>query len=115
MKLDKEQCFRQVDLFGGKGEVLVWDLLKGRPAGQIQSVLACDLVPGGSVGAHRQADTDEVMIVHSGTGTAWVGEASYALTAGSVVHLPMGHFLRLENSSQDEPLHYYIVKTSPGS
>lgn len=113
MKLDKEKCFRQIDLFGGKGEVLVWDLLRGAPAGQIQSVLACDLVPGGSVGAHRQAETDEVMIVHSGTGTAWVGDKSHPLNPGSVVHLPLGHFLRLENSSQDEPLHYYIVKTSP--
>ena len=113
MKLNKEQCFRQQNLFGGQGQVLVWDLLKGESAGQIKSVLGCTLEAGGSVGSHRQADTDEVMIIHSGQGTASVGETEYTLQAGTVIHLPLGQYLKLENSSGDEELHYYIIKSAP--
>ena len=113
MNLDKSKAFRQVDLFEGKGEVLVWDLLGKEPAGQIKSILACALAPAGSVGAHRQADTDEVMVVLSGTGSAQIDEDVYLLEAGSVVHLPLGQFLQLKNASETEEMKYLIIKSAP--
>ena len=43
----------KTDLFGGKGDVSVSDLLGGRQAKPFEAVLGCELAPGGSVGAAR--------------------------------------------------------------
>ncbi|MCA9583535.1 MAG: cupin domain-containing protein [Myxococcales bacterium] len=103
----------RVDLFGGQGEVRLWDLLgAATAAAPFTTVLWCELAPGGRVGAHRQADDAELVIGLGGQGRAFVGDVEHALGEGAVVSLPLGAILRLENLG-DAPLRYLIVKARP--
>ena len=74
------------------------------------AILACELEPSASVGAHVQQQLAEVVIVIEGDGVATVGGAPVPLRAGRVVELPLGQTLSLENVSRDQPLRYLIVK-----
>jgi quercetin dioxygenase-like cupin family protein len=97
-------------LFGGTGEVLVWDLLGPASLPPFTAVLACELAPGGRVGAHRQEHFPEIVIITEGTGTAVVEGESYALAMGSVIALPLGESLSIANESNEAPLRYLIIK-----
>ena len=105
----KRTAFLQADLFGGKGEVQIHDLLSGAAAPPFSAVLWCALEGGGSVGAHRQQHDPEVLIGLGGAGRAFVDDVPYALNEGDLVYLPLGSLLRLENLG-DEPLQYLIIK-----
>lgn len=98
------------DLFGGRGDVRVGDLLGKHAAPPFAAVLACELAPGGSVGVHHQQEAHEIVIGVSGTGSASVGSETTALVSGSVVYVQHGATLALENLSPSEPLVYLIVK-----
>lgn len=104
--------FLQRDLFGGTGEVLVRDLLAGAPFGGFTAVLACELAPGASVGAHLQPDWSEVVVVTGGRGTIAVDGVAEAAAPGDVVLLPRGATLALANDG-DVPLTYVILKAAP--
>jgi quercetin dioxygenase-like cupin family protein len=99
----------QTNLFGGVGEVRVLSLLHGASA-PFTAVLACELAPGGSVGAHVQQEFPEVVIGVGGDGEARVNGAVHALDACSAVYLPLGAVLEIVNRSEHEPLRYLIVK-----
>jgi quercetin dioxygenase-like cupin family protein len=101
---------RRTNLFGGTGGVLVHDLLGDRAADPFTAVLFCELDPGGSVGAHQQQAFPEIVIGLDGDGEATVDGATRPLVGGSVVHLPLGSALAIENKSQELPLRYLIVK-----
>ncbi|MEZ4464438.1 MAG: hypothetical protein R3F43_07980 [bacterium] len=79
----------RIDLFGGRGEVRLWDLLPGGAA-PFTTVLRCALAPGGAVGPHCQAEDAELVIGLAGRGRAFVGEVEHALGEGAVVFLPRG-------------------------
>jgi len=96
-------------LFGGRERVRVWDLSPS-PLPPFTAVLACELEPGGAVGAHVQEHFPEVVIGVEGTGKVEVNGASSAFAAGRVVQLPLGHTLSITNESSAEPLRYLIVK-----
>ena len=81
--------FVQRDLFGGRGDVHVWDLLRGAPAPPFSAVLRCRLAPGGRVGRHVQQHHPEVVLVLAGAGEARVDGNAVALVSGVVVHLPL--------------------------
>lgn len=100
------------DLFGGKGEVLVWNLLADRLAPPFTAVLSCELAPGGSVGAHVQEEFDEIVIGLTGYGEARVDGKAQAFGPAAVVHLPLGSRLELVNEAPDKPLQYLIVKAA---
>jgi len=100
----------RVDLFGGRGEVTVRDLLGRRDALPFEAVLGCTLTPGGTVGRHHQETAHEVVIAISGRGVATVGDVRIDLVPGAVAHVKLGDTLALENASDVEPLHYLIVK-----
>lgn len=100
-------------LFGGRGIVRVWNAI-ARPIAPFRAMLACELDPGGSVGAHVQADFAELVIVVSGSGRARVGGETAELSSGVVLQLPLGDTLSLENVSATEPLRYFIVKGGNG-
>jgi quercetin dioxygenase-like cupin family protein len=102
--------FVRTDLFGGTGEVSVWDLLAGRVAAPFGAVLACELAPGGSVGRHRQQELPEVVIGLEGDGEATVDGEVAPLGPGDVVHLRLGAVLSIHNRSAERPLRYLIVK-----
>lgn len=110
MKPDGIEPYRQRDLFGGEGEVLVYNLLGRRAIPPFEAVLACELAPGGSVGAHVQQTAHEILIVTDGEGTATVDGEPQSLRPGAVVLLPLGTELTLENGSDSELLRYLIVK-----
>ena len=97
------------DLFNGRGEVSVWDLLARRAAPPFEAALWCELEAGGRVGAHRQQEHPELIICVGGRGAAWVGEQPHPLTPGACVFLPLGALLRLE-AAREEPLSYLIIK-----
>ncbi len=102
---------RRVGLFGGRGDVLVWDLLAGAAAAPpFAALLACELQPGASVGAHVQQRDAEMVVCLAGRGTAEVDGAACALVPGAAVYLPFGSTLALRNDSPAEPLFYLIVK-----
>ncbi len=105
--------FVHENLFGGQGEVRVEDLLGDAALGAFTAVLRCELAPGGNVGRHVQEHFPELVIGISGEGIARVDDAALPLVAGSVVQLPLGSTLAIDNHSDVEPLRYMIVKTQP--
>ena len=96
-------------LFGGQGAVRVW-ALTARPALPFTAVLACELDPDGSVGAHVQEQYPEIVIAVSGCGVVKVNDLPVAFAAGQVVELAQGHTLAIDNTSSIEPLRYLIIK-----
>lgn len=98
------------DLFGGTGEVKVWNLLPSGDAPPFTAVLACELAPGGHVGRHLQDHFPEIVIGLEGRGEARVGGRPASLAPGDVVHLPLGQALELINLDEDQPLRYLIIK-----
>jgi glyoxylate utilization-related uncharacterized protein len=100
---------RREALFGGRGTVRVWNL-SPTPMPPFTALLACELDPGGSVGAHVQQEFPETLIVIEGHGEAKVSEEPVALAPGVVVFLPLGKTLALENGSANVPLRYLIIK-----
>jgi quercetin dioxygenase-like cupin family protein len=101
------------DLFGGSGEVLVWDLMGHAALPPFTAVLACELAPGGRVGTHRQEHFPEIVVVTEGEGTAELDGAACPIGVGSVLALPLGSTLALANGSAERPLRYLIVKAQP--
>lgn len=110
MRPKKKAPFVQRDLFGGQGEVRIWDLFGTTHLPPFESILACELDPGGSVGAHQQATADEVLVVIEGQGTAGVDGEVRHLEAGSLVALPLGSLMTLQNLSDEGALRYLIIK-----
>jgi quercetin dioxygenase-like cupin family protein len=105
----KSPPFVHVNLFGGSGEVRVWNLLGG-PAEPFTAVLSCELAPGASVGRHVQQEFPEIVVGLGGDGEATVDGAVHSLSANDAVHLPLGSVLSIVNRSDAEPLRYLIVK-----
>ena len=110
MSLKNAHFFQQHALFGGSGTVDVWNLKSG-PTPPFSAVLWCQLEPNGRVGHHRQADHPEILIGVSGTGSIEVNREALPndFCKGSLVYLPVGAVLAIENKS-DRPLEYLIVK-----
>lgn len=98
------------DLFGGRGEVQVWDLLGQAPTPPFTAALACELEPGGNVGAHVQSDYPEIVIGLDGDGSARVNGEVTPLGPGGLVYLPLGATLEIDNLSSEAPLRYLIIK-----
>jgi quercetin dioxygenase-like cupin family protein len=110
MNAREGRSFQQRDLFGGHGEVIVRDLLAGQDAGPFTAVLACELEPQGSVGAHLQANDSELLLVLKGSGKAHIGSTEHALTEATTLFLPLGETLALTNESETEALRYLLIK-----
>ena len=100
-------------LFGGTGEILVWDLLGRADIAPFKAVLACELAPGGRVGTHRQEHYPEIVVVTEGEGTAELDGASCPIGVGTLLALPLGSTLSLSNRSTEQPLRYLIIKAEP--
>ena len=110
MKPHGTQPYRRQNLFGGQGEVLVWDLIAKRSLPPFSAVLSCELEAGGSVGVHVQQAAHEIVVVTEGEGTAAVDGVAQSLLPGTVVWLPFGKQLALKNDSESAPLRYLIIK-----
>lgn len=98
-------------LFNGSGRIEVWDLLQGARLEPFQEVLACQLEVGGRVGAHVQAEFPELLLVTSGQGEVRLDGHPSSVQGGSLVLVPLGCALEIENLGA-EPLQYYIIKAS---
>jgi quercetin dioxygenase-like cupin family protein len=105
-----DRADRRRALFGGTGDVLVWDMLGPAAAPPFSAVLACELQPGASVGTHTQQRDPEIVLCLTGRGAAEVDGAACELSPGVAVYLPFGSTLALRNDSPDEPLFYLIIK-----
>ena len=115
MRPENQDPFLQRALFGGQGEVRIWDLLGTTHLPPFEAVLACELDPGGSVGAHRQATADELLLVIEGRATAGVDGEQRHLEAGSIVALPLGSLMTLQNTDEESSLRYLIIKARRSS
>jgi quercetin dioxygenase-like cupin family protein len=109
--IEKGNPSLQLDLFGGRGEVRVWNLLQ-QAAEPFTAVLSCELAPGGAVGRHLQEQFPELVIGVEGDGEATVDGQVAALSSGDVIYLPLGSILTIENRSVNTPLRYLIVKAA---
>ena len=106
---DRPAPDRRRDLFGGRGEVRVWSLLRA-PAPPFTAALRCELDPGGRVGRHVQQAFPELVIGVAGVGEAIVGGVRHPLAAGDLVYLPLGEILEIHNLSGEVALEYLIIK-----
>ncbi|HGG57000.1 MAG TPA: hypothetical protein ENK31_04305 [Nannocystis exedens] len=97
------------DLFGGKGAVKLWSLLRSS-AEPFTAVLACVLDPGGHVGGHSQRSFPEIVIGLAGTGVVTINGIKQPLGTGDCVYLPLGGVMEIKNYSDSEGLHYLIIK-----
>lgn len=109
MSLEKGPVDVRENLFGGAGAVRVCSLLNG-VAEPFTAILSCELDADGSVGRHVQQEFAEVVIGLSGSGEATVNEQSFPLSAGDVVHVPLGAVLSIDNRHSQVPLCYLIIK-----
>lgn len=98
------------ELFGGDKAVHVWNWGRDGLVPPFAAVLACELDPGGSVGAHRQEHCPEIVIGLEGTGEVTVDGTSRPLGPGTVINLALGSVLTIANASTEAPLRYLIVK-----
>lgn len=98
-------------LFGGQGAVRVWSLV-AMPLLPFTAVLACELEPHASVGAHVQEQYPEIVVGVSGSGRVAVNGVERAFAAGSVVELELGQTLAISNAAGSEPLCYLIIKAA---
>ena len=104
------------NLFGGNGQVLVWNLLQGASAPPFTAVLSCELEDGGRVGPHVQHEYDEIVVGLTGCGEVKVAGKPRPFGPGAVVHLPLGDNLEIINETGNGPLRYLIIKAaSPNS
>lgn len=101
-----------MDLFGGRGEVLIWDLLGKTALEPFRAVLACELAPGGSVGTHVQEEFPELVVITAGMGRVMVEGEERVCGPGALVALPLGARLAIANASAETPLHYMILKAA---
>jgi quercetin dioxygenase-like cupin family protein len=104
---------RREAVFGGAGELLIWNLIEGTPHAPFASAAACQLAPGGHVGEFKEERNPELIIVLEGKGTATVNGASKALKEGDCLQIEVGATLSLKNDSADGPLRYLVVKGTP--
>ncbi|MEM6993765.1 MAG: hypothetical protein AAF721_24840 [Myxococcota bacterium] len=98
------------DLFGGKGQVLVWNLLQGKAAPPFTAVLSCELEEGGHVGRHVQQEFDEIVLGLTGYGEIRVDGKAQPFGPGAVAYLPLGSTLEIVNEAADKVLRYLIIK-----
>ena len=115
MKKGQGNPFRREALFGGRGEVLVWDLLGKEALRPFTAVLACELEAGGFVGPHVQSDFAEIVVFTEGEGRVEVSGEARDVGEGSLVPLPLGKVLSIENLSKERPLRYLIIKAEPST
>ncbi|MDB5097921.1 MAG: hypothetical protein JWM80_2342 [Cyanobacteria bacterium RYN_339] len=104
--------FIHENLFGGAGQVTVWDLLGAQALDPFRAALACELAPGGRVGTHVQEAFPELVIFTGGQGAVEVDGVARAVAPGAVVALGLGMTLAIANVSVTDPLTYLIVKAS---
>jgi quercetin dioxygenase-like cupin family protein len=105
----------KTDLFGGRGEVSVQDLLGRAAMPPFAAILACELAPSGKVGAHHQTGADEIVICIGGNGTISVDSTPRPFVPGVVAYLALGQLLAIENGSATEKLQYFIIKATQKS
>lgn len=103
------------NMFGGRGQVLVWNLLKDQSAPPFTAVLSCVLEEAGHVGRHVQQQYDEIVVGLTGYGEARVNGEPRPFGPGAVVYLPLAASLELINEAPDQPLRYLIIKAEATS
>ena len=97
------------DLFGGRGEVKVWNLLNPRALDPFRAALWCELEPSGVVGRHVQQHYPEILICVSGEGVVKIGQTAHDFKPGVCLTLSLGEILQI-TCGVDAPLSYLIIK-----
>lgn len=100
---------RRENLFGGQGAVLV-EALRGSLCAPFSAALLCELEPGGQVGAHVQEADSEIIVALEGEAVLYVNDRPHAAAPGSVVALPRGSRLAIDNASVEAAFRYLIIK-----
>lgn len=103
---------RREALFGGVGELLIWDLLGETPLPPFDAVFACELAAGGWIGTFQQESHTEIIVVTDGQGTAILNSEAIGIGVGSLIRLDLGSTLSISNESNQNPLRYLVIKAA---
>lgn len=71
------------------------------------------LSPGRTIQPHRHLVAEEIIFVHSGTGTATVGDRQAPISSGATVYIPRNVRITLANTGQ-EPMAIAFFFSKPG-
>jgi oxalate decarboxylase/phosphoglucose isomerase-like protein (cupin superfamily) len=71
------------------------------------------LSPGRTIQPHRHLVADEIIFVHTGTGTATVGDREAPISAGATVYIPRTVRITLANTGK-EPMAIAFFFSKPG-
>ena len=70
--------------------------------------------PGDAIPVHRHKDADELIFLHSGSGSIVLGDAEVPLEAGSLAFVPRGTWHGPRNTHPSAELHILVVFSEPG-
>ena len=86
--------------------------IKVSPSGQGRfAMIAQQMAPGSRIPIHLHEREDEIIFIHSGNGTATLGEKQSTIGAGSVLYVPQGTWHGGENSG--DTVMWWIAIYSP--
>ena len=60
-----------------------------------------DIVPGDRIPVHKHGKEDELIFIHTGEGTATLGESRVSVKTGAVIFVPQGAWHGLENTGTE--------------
>jgi len=72
-----------------------------------------DVPPGQSIPPHRHPHSEEVLFIHAGTGTAWLGGTRATIGPGSIIFMPPNTGVRLTNDGK-QPISLVAIFARPG-
>jgi len=70
--------------------------------------------PGDAIPVHRHQDADELIFLHSGSGSIVLGDTEVPLEAGSLAFVPRGTWHGPRNTHPSTELHILAVFSKPG-
>jgi len=72
-----------------------------------------DIPPGGVIPFHRHHGQDEILVVQTGSGHAWLGDKERDVHAGAMIFIPSETWVSLKNTGT-EPIRLAFIFSAPG-
>ena len=72
-----------------------------------------DVPPGQTISPHRHPHSEEILLIHAGTGTAWLDGKEARIEPGSIIFMPVNIGVRLTNDGK-EPISLVAIFSRPG-
>jgi len=72
-----------------------------------------DVPPGQTISPHRHPQSEEVLFIHAGTGTAWLDGVEAKIAPGTIIFMPANTGVRLTNDGTG-PISLIALFSRPG-